>query len=188
MNSKSFSRYLRYILLSWDILVLNAAYVLSFILRYGNIDQIWTQERKTVWLFTNILWITLSISFKSFKIIRVDRIEKLLSLLFKVIAVHLVCIALFVLVLKYQEISRLRLLYFYAILTISLVAFRIIFIKIIKLLRYKGYNASRVIIIGNNENGRKIADILSSDLTHGFKVLGFFIHGYFTYISETFIL
>lgn len=174
MNSKSFSRYLRYILLSWDILVLNAAYVLSFFLRYGNFDQIWTQERKTVWLFTNILWITLSIAFKSFKIIRVDRVEKLLSLLFKVIAVHLVCIALFILVLKYEEISRLRLLYFYAILTISLVAFRVIFIKIIKLLRYKGYNASRVIIIGDNENGRKIADILSSDLTHGFKVLGFF--------------
>jgi undecaprenyl-phosphate galactose phosphotransferase/putative colanic acid biosynthesis UDP-glucose lipid carrier transferase len=54
------------------------------------------------------------------------------------------------------------------------VVFRVVFIKLIKLWRYRGFNSSRVIIIGDNENGRKIADILSSDLTHGFKVLGFF--------------
>ena len=174
MNSRTFSRYLRLILFSWDIVVLNVSYVVSFILRYGNVDQIWTQERQTVWLFTNLLWITLSIAFKSLKIIRVERIEKLLSLLFKVVSVHLVCISLFIVALKYEEISRLRLLYFYSILTFSLIVFRVIFIKLIKWLRYKGYNASRVIIIGDNQNGRKIAEILSSDLTHGFKVLGFF--------------
>ena len=174
MPSKSFFRYLKLVFLFWDLILLNITYLYSLILRYNDLKFVWVHERISLWFFANILWIVLISHFKAFKLIRVDRIEKLLSVLAKVIFVHLGLISLLILILKYEDISRLRLLYFYLIFSFLLVLFRVVFIKLIKYLRYIGYNSSQVIIVGCNENGEKLNAVISSDLTHGYKVLGFF--------------
>ena len=174
MNSKKFSRYLRQILLFWDLILLNISYAVSFIFRYGDISLIFTQERKTIWLISNILWATYIVYFRAFKLIRVERIEKLLASLFKVLFLHLVSVTLLIVILKYVEISRLRIFYFYLLFSCLLILFRIIFIKVIKWLRANGFNAAKVIIIGKNENSINLSNILTSDLTNGFQFLGFF--------------
>jgi undecaprenyl-phosphate galactose phosphotransferase/putative colanic acid biosynthesis UDP-glucose lipid carrier transferase len=81
---------------------------------------------------------------------------------------------LFVVVLEYNEISRLRMVYFYATFFVLLVSFRILFMKTLKYVRSRGFNFRKVVIVGANATGERMNRILSKDLTYGYRVMGFF--------------
>jgi undecaprenyl-phosphate galactose phosphotransferase/putative colanic acid biosynthesis UDP-glucose lipid carrier transferase len=83
-------------------------------------------------------------------------------------------IAIFIIVLNYDDVSRLRLIYFYSTLFVLLVSFRIFFMKFLKYVRTQGFNYRKVIIIGANSMGERMNRILSKDLTYGYRVMGFF--------------
>ncbi len=162
------------LLLLVDLIILNMVYVWSFFIRYGNLEKLFDHEMKTIWWISNIAWIVMVFVFKGYHFIRVDYIEQLLKKLFLILTLHLSITALTIVILKYDNISRLRMFYFYMILTLSLVILRVLFLKFIKSLRKKGFNSRSVLIVGSNMNGRIVSDILTSDLTYGFKLFGYF--------------
>jgi putative colanic acid biosynthesis UDP-glucose lipid carrier transferase len=131
------------------------------------------QEVKTILLFSNILWILLVYISDAYRIIRIEKIEVILSRTTKLILIHSLVTALFIVFLKFSDISRLRMVYFYLIFFCSVFFFRVLFIRLLKYARSQGYNYRNVLIVGVNENGYKIAKILSSDLTYGYRILGF---------------
>jgi len=88
--------------------------------------------------------------------------------------IHVAIIAVFILVLKYDEVSRLRMVYFYTTFFVLLVSFRIFFMQILKHVRAQGYNFRKVVIVGANATGERMNRILSKDLTYGYRVMGFF--------------
>lgn len=169
-----FSRYFKLCFLIWDVVLLNAAIVLSFLVRYDSLDRMGLKEVQTVSLLSNVFWILLLIYNDSYRIIRIERIENILLRMIKMMVVQSALIAGFVLVLKYSEISRLRIFYFYVIFFMLLFVSRIVFMKVLKYIRAKGYNFKNVIIVGANDSGEHIRKILSKDLTFGYRVLGFF--------------
>ena len=169
-----FSRYFKLCFLIWDVVLLNTAIVLSFLVRYDSLDRMGLKEVQTVSLLSNVFWILLLIYNDSYRIIRIERIENILLRMIKMMVVQSALIAGFVLVLKYSQISRLRILYFYVIFFMLLFVSRIIFMKALKYIRAQGYNFKNVIIIGANDSGEHIRKILSKDLTFGYRVLGFF--------------
>ena len=75
---------------------------------------------------------------------------------------------------NYDDVSRLRMLYFYLIFFVLLIAFRASLLKALKHARKEGYNFKQVIIIGANETGEKMNAILQRDLSYGYKVVGAF--------------
>ena len=169
-----FARYIKLCFLIWDLVLLNGAIVISFLIRNGNIDNIDLKEVKTISLLSNLLWIGLLLYKDAFRIIRIERIETILIRAIRLVIVHALMIATFVIVLKFYEISRLRLFYFYIVFFIFLFVSRVSFMKLLKYVRAKGYNFSNVIIVGANDTGEHIRKILSKDLTYGYRVLGFF--------------
>lgn len=169
-----FSRYFKLCFLIWDVVLLNTAIVLSFLVRYDSLDRMGLKEVQTVSLLSNVFWILLLIYNDSYRIIRIERIENILLRMIKMMVVQSALIAGFVLVLKYNQISRLRILYFYVIFFMLLFVSRIVFMKALKYIRAQGYNFKNVIIIGANDSGEHIRKILSKDLTFGYRVLGFF--------------
>lgn len=169
-----FSRYYKVGFLLWDLVLLNVALVFSFLLRYGNFELANTKSVKTVSFLMNLLWILLLLYKDSYRIIRTERIENILFRTIKLVVIHFSLIAVFVTILKYDEISRLRLVYFYGLFFVFLVAFRILFMKVLKYIRAQGYNFRKVIIVGANEAGERMHRILSKDLTYGYRVMGFF--------------
>ena len=169
-----FARYIKLCFLLWDLVLLNGAIVISFLIRNGTIDNINIKEVKTISLLSNLLWIGLLFYKDAFRIIRIERIESILIRTIRLVIVHASMIATFVIVLKFYDISRLRLLYFYIIFFIFLFVSRVFFMKLLKYVRAKGYNFSNVIIVGANDTGEHIRKILSKDLTYGYRVLGFF--------------
>ncbi len=169
-----FSRYYKLILVVWDVVLLNVAIALSYFLRYGNLDLIHDRVRRTIALLLNVFWIFLLLFKDSYRIIRIERIETILLRTFRLLLIHFALIAVFIIILGYDEISRLRMIYFYTAFFIFLVVFRIVFMKTLKYVRAKGYNYRNVVIVGANATGERMNRILSKDLTYGYRVTGFF--------------
>ncbi|MFE3869280.1 undecaprenyl-phosphate glucose phosphotransferase [Flavobacterium sp. LS2P90] len=174
LSAYRFSRYFKLCFILWDTLLLNGAIILSFVIRYDNFDRMHLKEVRTVSLLSNLFWVILLLYKDAYRIIRIERIETILIRMIKHISIHVSLIAVFVTVLKYSDISRLRLLYFYLIFFILLFVSRVVFMKFLKYIRSEGYNFKTVIIVGANDAGENIRRILSKDLTYGYRILGFF--------------
>jgi putative colanic acid biosynthesis UDP-glucose lipid carrier transferase len=169
-----FSRYYKLGFLVWDLVLLNVSIALSFLFRYGDIYLIYFKGDKAVSLLSNVFWITLLLYKDSFRIIRTERIETILYRTIRMLMVQVAIIAIFILVLKYNEVSRLRMVYFYTTFFVLLVSFRILFMKLLKYVRKKGFNFRKVVIVGANAMGERMNRILSKDLTYGYRVMGYF--------------
>jgi undecaprenyl-phosphate galactose phosphotransferase/putative colanic acid biosynthesis UDP-glucose lipid carrier transferase len=168
------SRYFKLVFIIWDILLLNVAILFSFWLRYGSFVRMDLKEIQTISLLSNFFWIFILLNKDAYRIIRVERVEAILLRMIKHLIIHVALIAFFVTVLKFHDISRLRILYFYGVFYILLFITRVSFMKILKHIRAKGYNFKNVVIIGANDAGKNIQKFLSKDLTYGYRILGFF--------------
>ena len=169
-----FSRYYKIGFLVWDLVLLNVSIALSFLFRYGDVYLIYFKGDKAVSLLSNVFWITLLLYKDSFRIIRTERIEAILYRTIRLLMVQVAIIAIFINVLKYDEVSRLRMVYFYATFFVLLVSFRILFMKLLKYIRSRGFNFRKVVIVGANAMGERMNRILSKDLTYGYRVMGYF--------------
>ena len=169
-----FSRYFKLGFLVWDLVLLNVSIVFSFLMLYGNLYAIDVNSEKALSLLANIFWISLLLYKDSYRIVRTERIEAILYRTIRMLLIHLAIIALFIVVLNYGEVSRLRMVYFYATFFLLLVSFRILFMKMLKYVRTRGFNFRKVVIVGANATGERMNRILSKDLTYGYRVMGFF--------------
>jgi putative colanic acid biosynthesis UDP-glucose lipid carrier transferase len=169
-----FSRYFKLGFLVWDLILLNTSIVFSFLMLYGNLYAIDVTSEKALSLLANIFWISLLLYKDSFRIIRTERIEAILYRTIRMLLIHLAIIALFIVVLNYGEVSRLRMVYFYASFFLLLVSSRILFMKTLKYVRTHGFNFRKVVIVGANATGERMNRILTKDLTYGYRVMGFF--------------
>lgn len=174
MTLRRYSRYFKLIFLIWDLLMLNAAYVISYYLRYSSFERFYIPESQVVLLISNVFWIVITTYQNSYQFIRVEHLDKILMKSLRLVLIHLTIIFTLLLVMKYNDISRLRLVYFYALLVLSVFFTRTTIINLLKLLRKHGYNYRNVIIIGNDKSAQQVHSTLVKDLAYGFRVLGFF--------------
>jgi putative colanic acid biosysnthesis UDP-glucose lipid carrier transferase len=169
-----YSRYIKVLLICFDILLLNLAFIGSVYFRFENFDLLFKQEIRTAWLMCNVLWFVIIMYYSAYKLDRIEHIDVQIKRIITHTAIHFASIAIISIFLKFNDISRLSLLYFYLLFTFLIVFFRIIAVQVLKNLRLKGFNYRNVIIIGANETGERIRKILSNDLSYGFRVLGTF--------------
>ncbi|WJS94802.1 undecaprenyl-phosphate glucose phosphotransferase [Flavobacterium johnsoniae] len=177
------SRYFKLLFVIVDVILLNLATVLSSLARFGSLDKLLTKEEQTISLLAIFVWIALLLQNDSNRSIRVEPIESILWRTIKKISIHAALISVSVVYLKYADISRLRMVYFYLIFFGLLMITRYLSMKLLKYIRSKGYNFKTFIIVGANESSEKIRKILAKDLTYGYKFLGFFDEKQ----SETFV-
>lgn len=169
-----FSRYFKLLFVLVDVVLLNLAIILSALARFGNLDKLLSKEERTVSLLTIIIWVALLLQNDSNRSIRVEPIESILVRTIRKLLIHAALISIFVVYLKYYDISRLRLFSFYLIFFGLLMISRFVSMKLLKYIRSKGYNFKTFIIVGANESGERIRKILAKDLTYGYRFLGFF--------------
>ena len=174
LASNRFSRYIKVIFLLWDVILLGGSYILSCYLRSGNLGCLTNKDDQTTLVMTLLIWITLVVSRDAYNIIRIERIYRTLGRTIKLVLIHLGGVALFIMILNFDDVSRLRMLYFYVIFLVLVLFFRVLFLKILKHARSQGYNYKNVIIIGANEMGERMNQILNNDLSYGYKVAGVF--------------
>lgn len=174
LSSVRFSRYYKLGFLIWDVVLLNFSIWFSFMVRFGNLNNTDVKSVQAISLLSNIFWVMLLLNKDSFRIIRMESIESILYRTFRLLLIHGAVIALVILALNFDTVSRLRMSYFYATFFVLLVGFRIFFMKMLKYVRTRGFNFRKVVIVGANAMGERMNRILSKDLTYGYRVLGFF--------------
>ncbi|MBZ4033213.1 undecaprenyl-phosphate glucose phosphotransferase [Flavobacterium sp. 17A] len=168
------SRYFKLLFVIVDVILLNLATVLSSLARFGSLDKLLSKEEQTISLLAIFIWIVLLFQNDSNRSIRVEPVESILWRTIKKISIHAALIALTVVYLKYSDISRLRMVYFYLIFFGLLMITRSLSMTLLKYIRAKGYNFKTFVIVGANETGERIRKVLGKDLTYGYKFLGFF--------------
>ena len=174
LSNFRFSRYFKLLFVVWDVVLLNSAIFLSAWIRYGDLERLFLKEVQTISLLSNLIWITLLLGREAYRLVRIEPLEAILMRTIRKFIFHIAIITFFVVFLNYREISRLRLVYFYAIFFVLLLVSRYLSMKFLKYVRAKGFNFKKFIILGANAAGEKIRKTLSKDLTYGYRFLGFF--------------
>ena len=174
LSNFRFSRYFKLLFVIWDVVLLNSAIFLSAWIRYGDLERLFLKEVQTISLLSNLIWITLLLGREAYRLVRIEPLEAILKRTIRKFIFHIAIITFFVVFLNYREISRLRLVYFYAIFFVLLLVSRYLSMKFLKYVRAKGFNFKKFIILGANAAGEKIRKTLSKDLTYGYRFLGFF--------------
>ena len=168
------SRYFKLLFVVVDIILLNLATILSALARFGSLDKLLSREEKTISLLAILIWIALLLQNDSNRSVRVEPIESILWRTIKKLLIHAAIVSICVVYLKYGDISRLRMVYFYLIFFGLLMISRLLSMKLLKYIRAQGYNFKKFIIVGANEAGEGIRKVLAKDLTYGYRFLGFF--------------
>jgi len=174
LSKKRFSKYTKLILFTSDLVLLNLTYILSFLIKNGNLDRLSLQEPRLIFILINIFWIGISLNLNSYKLIRIERFKNQFLKLLKIFTLHIALITILIVGLKLTDISRLRILYFYSTAFILIIIFRFLFIQLLKMIRAKGYNYRNVLFIGHNEATHQIIQFLNSNLSFGYKLIGYF--------------
>ncbi len=65
-------------------------------------------------------------------------------------------------------------LVFYGVMALALIIFRVVGLMIIKHYRRKGFNFTRVVIIGTGATAMRLAEAMQKDQGFGYRILGFF--------------
>lgn len=173
-NIFGYSRYIKLIFLGWDILILNLTYIVSFMIRFSSIEQFNQKENEVMVLIANLIWLFMAYHYKAYKFIRTEYIESILYKAFKMSAILFVSLFTFLVILNYDDVSRLQIVYFVLLYFVLLFLSRILFIRVLKYYRKRGFNFRNVIIIGANANGKAISSILAKDVAYGYRIKGYF--------------
>ena len=174
LSSTRFSRYLKPIFLIGDVVILSLSYLLSSFLRFDELTFVWKKNDQSIFMLSILLWILLVSYTNAYKVLRVEKIYMTISKTIKVMMLHVGAVSILLVVLNFDNISRLRMFIFYCLFLILLITFRASLLKAIKHARKEGFNFKRVIIIGANDMGEKMNNILQRDLSYGYQVMGAF--------------
>ena len=72
-----------------------------------------------------------------------------------------------------NDLAIFLIIYYFSLLVIFSL-WRVLVRVMVKNYRRKGYNAKNIIIVGAGKNGMELYNVIKTDLSYGFKVLGFF--------------
>ena len=174
LSNKKFSKYTAIILITSELVLLNISYYFSFLIKFGDLERLTLKEPQLILVLSNIFWVGITINFKFYKLIRIEKFYKQLFKTSKIFFLHIFLVTILIIGLKLTEISRLRILYFYIQAFFLIIFFRFIFIKLLHKIRTKGYNFRNVLFVGYNQATNKIIQFLNSNLSFGYKLIGYF--------------
>ncbi|MBP6754820.1 MAG: undecaprenyl-phosphate glucose phosphotransferase [Bacteroidia bacterium] len=170
------TKYNKNVIFISDILILNTCFFTSKLVTiyvFNNIYQI-PENLLPFILYSNFIWLLLCQVFGIYTIMRFDNAAKIISRTIKLLIVYLIILYLDVFFLRYIKISLLYIINYSISFSIILILSRILQIYILKTLRKKGVNNKKVVIVGINQNTFELSKTLNSELSFGYKVLGFF--------------
>lgn len=171
---KKYSRYIILLFFIWDLILLNFSYIISFYFRFGDFQRLALKDSISTFFICNLVWFLIVAYTNAYEFIRVEHIERIIIKTLQLILVFIVTISTAVVILRFHEISRLRMSYFFSLFLFGIIFFRVCFILILKAIRKSGYNYRTVVIVGMGKAGLNLYSFLSKDLSFGFRVLGFF--------------
>ena len=169
---KGYSKYFWFIHFLGDIIVINIAFIIMYILKFDTL--VFSDKYRFLIIIYNAVWILVSLMLQLYELKQLKRLDRILFNLFKAFTFNALIISAILFSLKASEFSREHLYYTYLMLFILIVVWRYLAIQLIKLYRKSGFNYSRVVIIGGGEVAQQLNNYFDSDDVLGVRLLGIF--------------
>ena len=151
---KGYSRYFWFIHFIGDIFLINIAFILTYIFKFGTID--FTDNYRFLIIIYNSVWILTALMLQLYQLKQLKRLDRILFNLFKAFAFNILILSAILFSLKASVFSREHLLYTYLMVFGLIIFWRYLAVKLIKLYRRSGFNYSRVVIIGGGEVAKQL--------------------------------
>ena len=175
MKNQRFSHYFTLIIVLLDVLALGIAVLLSTITRFGKIQNQGSGGEYFDFLaLAPIIWLLIASQHKLYSLPRIDSMDKQIRKIIYKLLLYFGLMFLIIVVLDFDEISRLWVFYLSFYLLILLVTFRTVFHKTIIAYRQKGGDFRRIVIIGNDKVSATLYNYLEENMALGYKVEGYF--------------
>ncbi len=121
-----------------------------------------------------ILWVGLNLKFDIYEVPRIIYMHKLLGKnLYTLVTFGFLCGGLIFFITDYK-FSRVFFLYLLLIFGVLVLCWRFVSYSLVKVYRRKGYNYSKIVLVGMNENILKLIDKVYFNANYGFKISGLF--------------
>ena len=175
MKKQGLSYYFPLIIGALDVLALGLAILLATITRFGKIQNQGSGGEYFDFLaLAPIIWLLIASQNKLYSLVRTDSIDKQIRKIIYTLLLYFGLMFLVIVVLDFDEISRLWVFYLSLYLLILLVTFRTVFHKTNIAYRQKGGNFLRVVVVGNDKVSATLYNFLEKNLALGYKVDGYF--------------
>ena len=174
INLSANIRYLKLILKFGDLLLLNASYLFAFYVNHRSLELVGSRDSKIFLFVTNFVWIYFMHHFNEFTFKRNTTIEDCVYKRIKLIVYFFLTMASFAHMFALYQLSGNAFTLFFLNFGIFVLIYRIVTISSLKKIRLNGKNLINTVIIGPKLNSNDIINALTSDLSQGYRVMGYF--------------
>ena len=164
------SKYLKIMFSVGDFLILNVSFVLAYLLKFNTLEGLGIPPYVWLWLTTNGILLLLTFIFKPYNIDRTSRLSKVLKRQYAIVVIHLLLITAVWVFNKAYYYSRIQLLLTFGIFLVLVSVWRLVFVYSLGILRAKGYNLRKVVIIGNNRSAKRLTRHFEAHPEYGYYV------------------
>lgn len=171
---KGYGRYVRVFYTLSDLAIFNLVFYLALWICHINSCG----DTRMMWALVNISFIGVIVRNRKVghrdRAILLDRVaaDSLLS-----IGIHALFFLALTELLSDMPVPRKLYLVYYSIMVIVMPAWDILTRILVKNYRRRGYNYTRVVIVGTNQTSERMREELESDAGFGYRILGFFDNG-----------
>lgn len=173
MPSKN-STYIKFAFGLGDAILLNVAFIIAYLLRFQIVAGLVVPPYIELWILVNVFWAVLVIAFKPYNVARTTSLRLLLKQHYALVLIHLLLITAFCFWNKAFYYSRIHLVYFFISFSFLFTLWRLVFVYSLGILRAKGYNIKRVIVIGYEKLTQDLVTHFEEHPEYGYRVSGIF--------------
>lgn len=175
--NKQYIRYLRFLLIGLDLLLLNlSVFLVSYIFK-ADLLRVNFQLYTSYLFIANIAWILVSILFRTYSARKILDFEHFLKITLQSYGAWLVVILLNLVVFQQKDISRLILIAAIMGFGAGLLINRFLYLGIRKYNKRRESFLNRILIIGHNDTAKKLASYFEGDGMNN-NVVGFIVDDY----------
>lgn len=176
---KQYNRFLRVLYFSGDLIVVNLAFALAFVIRFNSIELILEPEYfrplyYPLFLVYNLSWVLISIVFSFYRPFRFVETRKLLFNILKVFIFHLAIMTIYFILAERKDISRQFFFSTFLIYLSIMFVWRLGMHFFFRISQSKGLFQKNVVIVGFGEVGKELYQYFAEHPELGSKCLGFF--------------
>ncbi len=172
-----YTRSSQIVLLLGDVFWLNLAFLAAGALRFQEIKLQGTEYYDyyvQLGVFLNLLWLLLSLVFKTYNTGLSLEPRKSVGKTFNVFFWHIFMLLLLLVSLKKSEYSRLFLTYFYLFAGASILPWHFFYLRFLRILRQRGGGYRKAILVGDAQRLVAFADTIGQRPELGLQIVGVF--------------
>lgn len=170
-----YSSYLSPIHIIVDTICLNCSFLLSYYLKFNNIDEISKYPYIILFLLVNLIWAVLLLITRPYRSSRINSsINQALTNLLKTIALHAAVTAFYWFATQAYYYSRIQLMGMYLIFFSFGFVWRLLFTWAIRQYRLQGFNIRKYIILGAGDLSNLLIKYHESHPELGYQYDGYF--------------